>query len=172
MMVRNRAILLTIAFLLIGVRSFAQDGDLPLTLQAAIKLAVEKNLDVQVEMYNPASAEAVLRGSRGIYDYVLNLASDYTNSTTIPPSAVLVGGVTESKFYTLQLNAGLNKLVPTGANLGIAFNNSLTENNAEFSRGFLDYYWQSDVKFSLSQPLLKNFGRDATELNITVARYG
>jgi outer membrane protein TolC len=158
--------------LLIGAPCSAQNGELQLTLRDAIKQAVEKNLDVQVELYNPAAADAVLRGSRGIYDPGLNLSSSYQHSTTIPPSSTIAGGVSVSKVSELQLDAGISRLVPTGARLGVAFNNSLNQNNSDINRGFLDYYWQSDLSFNLSQPLLKNFGREATELNITVAQYG
>ncbi|MEI8355530.1 MAG: TolC family protein, partial [Deltaproteobacteria bacterium] len=44
----------------------AEEGPANLTLRQAIKMAVEKNLDVKAELYNSASAEADLRGKEGI----------------------------------------------------------------------------------------------------------
>ncbi len=149
----------------------AQEEPLKLTLKEAITMAVEKNLDVRAELYNPAGAEATIRQNKGIYDPLLTLLANYQDSTTLPAS-IFLAGVTTSKQRILQYNAGASQLIPTGATLGAEFNNTWNRNNSDPSRGFLDKYYQSNVTVTLSQPLLKNFGRAATDLNINVAIYG
>ena len=64
---------------------------------------------------------------------------------------------------------GISQLVPTGATLGAVFNNSWNKNN--FTKGSINNYFQSNVTLSVTQPLLKKFGRENTELNINVARF-
>jgi outer membrane protein len=148
----------------------AQDSPVNLTLQQAIKMAVEKNLDVKAELYNSASAEADVRGSMGIYDPLLTLLSNYKESNTLPASTFL-SGASVSRQKVLEYNAGINQLIPFGGTLGLAFDNTWNRNNSDPAR-FFNKYYQSDLTLSFTQPLLKNFGREATELNIEVAKYG
>ena len=67
---------LILQFALTGV-STAQEGAVGITLQDAIRMAAEKNLDVRVERYNPAQAEADIRRNWSIYDYTLAAQSSY-----------------------------------------------------------------------------------------------
>jgi outer membrane protein len=162
-------------FALVLVMTFAgaasaQDDARQLTLKEAIKLAVEKNLDVQAELYNPAVAEADIRKFKGIYDPLLTLLTNYQDSNTLPPNSFIVGGVSVNRQSALKLNAGASQLVSTGGTIGAKFDNSWNHNNSQ-SPGILMNYFQSDLTFSFDQPLLKNFGREATELNISVAKY-
>ncbi len=154
---------LTIVFA--GSTAFAQDGTVSLTLKEAIRQAVEKNLDVRAELYNPAQAEADLRKSRAIYETHLTLDTSYQDSTTVATSRV-----TGNKLKTFTITPGAYRLLPSGGTVSLAYDNLYTDTNSTFAT--FNSYWQSDVSLSLSQPLLKNFGRDATELNIRVAELG
>src|SRR6185369_1286390 len=64
------------------VSAHAEDGPLNLTLKEAVKMAVEKNLDVRAELYNPAQAEADVRKNKGIYDPVISFLTSYQRSAT------------------------------------------------------------------------------------------
>ncbi|BDV42075.1 RND transporter [Geotalea uraniireducens] len=149
----------------------AWGAPLNLTLTEAVKLAVERNLDVKAELYNPAMAEATVRQNRGIYDPALTLSTTYTDSTTLPASSFLAGADT-NKERTLTYDLGISRLLPSGGTIGAALTNSWNRNNADPTRGFLDRYYESEFNLTFAQPLLKNFGREATELNIAVAGYG
>ena len=161
-----------IAVVLLALNSgvaHAQDEGRRLTLKEAVKLAVENNLDVRAELYNPASAEADINKYRGIYNPLLALQSQYQDSTTQSPNVVVTGGSSISRVSSVTYNAGANQLVPTGGTLGAAFNNSWNENN--FSKGSINHYFQSNFTLSFTQPLLKGFGKETTELNIDVAKF-
>ena len=142
-----------------------------LTLKDAVKMAVERNLDVKVELYNTATAEADIRKNRGIYDPLLHLLTGYTDSKTQPVSTLLAGATTDEQ-QSLQYNVGINRLLPSGGTVGAAFNNTWYRSNADPTKGFINRYYESEFSVNFSQPLLKNFGREATELNITVAGFG
>lgn len=145
----------------------AEEGPLNLSLNDAIKLAAENNLDVKVELYNPAMAEADIRGNSGIYDTLLNALANYNNSTTVSSTSVITGtGIVRQK--SLELDAGASQLLPTGGTVAAGFNNIWYRNNFDPARSLTDYY-QSELALSLNQPLLKNFGRENTELAIKVA---
>lgn len=160
---------LIVLVLAITVRgAYAEEPPLHLTLKDAIRMAVERNLEVRAELYNPAMGEADIRLNRGIYDPLLTLSADYQESTT-QPASIFLSGARISRQKNLSANAGISQLVPTGGTIGLFFDNLWNRNNSDISRGFLDEYWQTDLAISYSQPLLKNFGKEATELGIAVA---
>jgi outer membrane protein TolC len=147
--------------LFITASSHAQEA-LQLPLKEAIRQAVEKNLDLHVEMYNPAQSDVELRKARGIYDTHLTMNTSYQYAKNISVSAT-----SASDLQTFKLAPGAYQLLPSGGTVSAAFNNTHISTNSALSTA--DSYWQSDLTLSLMQPLLKNFGRDATELNIQVA---
>jgi outer membrane protein TolC len=146
----------------------AAEDTLNLTLKQAISMAVERNLEVRAELFNPAISEADIRKNRGIYDPMMSLFSNYQDSTT-QPASIFLSGTTITRQKVFQANAGVNQLIPIGGTVGLFFDNLWNRNNSEASRGFLNDYWQSELTVSYSQPLLKNFGREATEVGIAVA---
>jgi outer membrane protein TolC len=137
-------------------------------MAGAIRMAVEKNLDLRVELYNPAQQEAEYQKSRGIYNPILNLQATYNDTTTY--SASIPSDAYGSRVT--QLNAGVSQLLPTGATASLGFNNSYLSSDPDGTMSGLESYWQSGLGLTLSQPLLKNFGREVTELSISVARLG
>jgi outer membrane protein TolC len=162
------AVLMTLSF---GAAAPAQEGALKLSLKEAIKLAAEKNLDVQVELYNPAISEADLRQSTAIYDPFLNLLTSYGVTTTTNPT-LLAANISKSKIF--DANAGISQLTPYGGTVGLSFesswNKSSFPNSPDPSLSNKDIF-QNTLSVNVSQPLLKNFGRDTTELNISLAKY-
>ena len=67
-----------LACALMCLPSFATAADAPiqLSLNEAIRMAVEKNLDVRAELYNPAQFEADINRNRAIYDPLLTLQTN------------------------------------------------------------------------------------------------
>ncbi len=167
----TRSILLCLLLLMAGGR-LCQAGEfvpVRLTLAEAVRDAVEKNLDVRAQRYTPAQQEAAYQKSRGIYDPTLQLLSNYADSTAISSFAVLP--VERQAVRTTELNAGLSQLFFTGGTATLGFNNNYNRTDASNAQG-LSSYWQSSLGVSISQPLLKNVGREATELTIDTARLG
>ncbi len=146
--------------------ALAQEDALQLRLQEAIKLAVERNLDVQAALYTPAAAAADVYKNLGIYNPLLSLQANYQDSSTLSANSFVTGGETVGRQRSTAYNAGVKQLVPIGGTLGAAFNNSWNHQNFGLTN-----YFQSNVTLSFSQPLLKSFGRETTELSIDVARY-
>lgn len=145
-------------------------ADVSLSLPEAIRSAVEKNLDIRAELYNPAVAVADLAGSRGIYDPRLQFLTSYSDSTTLA-----VGTNIDIIARSAAANVGISRLLPTGGSISASFDNSWNrDSNLIVEQGYPPKagafnYWASDVSLNLTQPLLKNFGREVTEINIAVA---
>ena len=156
--------LLPLFALLIPVIAHSADGSLTLPLNEAIRMAVEKNLDVQAELYNPAQYEADINRNRSIYDPILSLQTAFTDSTTTSAGSELGKGNESTSFL---LNSSISRLFWTGATAAVNFNNGYASTN---SRLIMPNYWQTGLGASISQPLLKNAGRESTEIAINVSR--
>jgi len=159
------SLLLFALILILPAASYVSAEQISLTLKDSIRMAVEKNLDVRAELYNPAQFEAEINRNRSIYDPQLSLLTEYTDSTISPVGSISSGKTTESQSF--MVNSSLSRLLWTGASAAINFNNSYTGSNSSQS---MPNYWQTGLGASISQPLLKNAGRDATEIAINVSR--
>ena len=160
-MTKNRKItaVLTLACVFgSAVPLLAQDPPLNLSLKDAIRLAFERNLDLRVELYNPAMAEADIRHNRGIYDPILTAGGSYSRSTSADPFFF-----TPITSDTFTANLGLSQLLPTGGTVAVTGNTGFLGNSSTI--------YNDGYSFTVSQPLLKNFGKETTELNIDVARF-
>lgn len=148
-----------------GNSAFAADQPLKLSLGEAIRMAAEKNLDVRAELYTSAQFEAEINRNRAIYDPLLNIQTNYSDTVT-PVTDSTTTFSSRGNFF--QLNTSLSQLFWTGATASLAFNNSYT---SATSFTLEKYFWQSSLGVTLSQPLLKNAGRENTELNISISRF-
>lgn len=159
-----RVLLIILVVCLSG--AVAQAAPLRLTIADAIGRAVEKNLDLGIERYNPAQQEAEYQKSRGIYDPTLTFQLEYNDTTSY--AAYLAS----SRYWdrTTQLNAAVSQLLPSGATASVGFENAYNTAGQASSMSGLANYWQSNLGITLNQPLLKNFGREPTELTIDTAR--
>jgi outer membrane protein len=145
----------------------AQDRPvLELTLDEAVKRALDNNTDIAVERYNPQSSAESVRESQGYYDPFLSAALN-KNRTTNPASNAFAGG-TKVTNTTDVWNFGLNQPVPTGGIFSVIFNNNKQDTNSVFTTFNPSY--NSSVAFGLSQPLLKNFTIDAARETIRLAK--
>ena len=146
--------------------NIAMAEPIQLTVKEAIKLAFEKNLDLKSELYNPAQAEADIFKAYGIYDPTLNLQTNYSDSTNESAAANALGRNVRAR--NLTLNSSITQLLPTGGTIGLSYNNNYYQNNSPAN--LYRNYWASSLGATFSQPLLKNFGKSATELTINIAK--
>jgi outer membrane protein TolC len=158
-----------LATLFFAVSASALDATLSLTLKESIRRGVEKNLDVRAELYNPAQFEADINRNRAIYDPLFSARTSY-NGTTASSSTTVGTGTDGTQSFLLD--SSLSQLFWSGATASIGFNNAYTNNTSGLSgtSATLHRYWQSSLGLTVSQPLLKNFGREDTEVTINVSR--
>lgn len=149
----------------------AQQNSIDLGLKEAVKMALERNLDIQAELYNPASAEAVVIKSKSIYNPFLSLFVGYQD-LNVQQSFFIDSQSSVDRQKNAIYNAEISQLLPGGGTISASFNNNWDQNNLDaFGISNMDVYFRSKVGLSLSQPLLKNFGSETTELRISVAKF-
>jgi outer membrane protein len=154
-----------LSFTLAGMAA-AQESSVGITLKEAIRSAAEKNFDVKAELYNPAQAESDIRKYRGIYDPNLTAQISYGENTSANLGTI-------STFKSFDLATGINQLTPWGGTVSVGMDNgwSRTEYNALVNGRQPSEYFLNSLTVSVKQPLLKSFGRESTELNISLASY-
>lgn len=146
------------------VAGTAQGENAPSTMnlsrKSAIEMAIRRNVDLKNEILNSSIAIIDVKRSRGIYDPLFGISAN--------------GGVSYTPgdpFFRTKsgvASISLSQLLPTGGSLGLSTQSGFT--TAEISTGgTLTTDWQSSVGLSASQPLLRNAGKETTELTIILA---
>lgn len=128
----------------------------------AVAMAVYRNVDLRIEALNFKMAEIEAAKSWGIYNPVFN-ASGSGGVTAFP------GGVDPNSPFTTSRNKnaliGLTQSLPTGASIAATTQTSFFSVDIP---GTATKDWQSTAGLTVTQPLLKNAGRETVELNITL----
>ncbi|MBI5576769.1 MAG: TolC family protein [Deltaproteobacteria bacterium] len=156
-----RALAFGITFLT-AVSIYGQDApqDAAITMDNAIRMAILKNLDLQIESHTISMARTDVARSRGVYNPVFSVSGTggVLSSTGDP--------FFDSRYGTAV--ASLSQNLPTGGNIAASTQAGYTSIGTDIP-GTISNDWQSTVGLTLTQPLLKNAGKDTFELNITLA---
>ncbi|AMV71831.1 RND family efflux pump outer membrane protein [Desulfuromonas sp. DDH964] len=135
------------------------------TLRQAERLALEQNLSLKAQGYDLLAGVAAERKGYGIYDPLFSLTlARGKNQQRLNQLSTVSQSNTDYRIY----DAGVSQQIVTGGKLGLDFTNQRT--SYDFAPGVLyNPNYASELKLSLTQPLLKNFGRTVTEQAILFA---
>src|ERR1700682_5419291 len=177
------------------IEQMIQDGKLRISLQDAIDLALQNNLDIAIQRYTPWLAEAnILRtmgggASRGNLTALGNIPAQNfdpgvtstfaLDERTIPVNNPLTAGTgiagpgTARNFAVLNTHTAIGNLqyaqgFHTGTAFSAAFNN--TRASTSSTQNFFNPSVTSNFIFIANQQLLNGFGRLANERNIRIAK--
>jgi HAE1 family hydrophobic/amphiphilic exporter-1 len=151
----------------LGVSS---DNTLTLSLNDAIKLALENNNDIEVARDDVRYAETQLRALEGIYDPSFTIQPQIDKRIT-PQQSTLGGsgrsGTTTSTTYSLS--PSVSKFFELGGgSYTVTFANSHTNTSSTFS--FINPYYSSNLSLQFTQPLLRNRSIDNSRRQIRIQR--
>jgi outer membrane protein len=140
---------------------------LQLTLDEAVKRALENNNDIAVARFNPELSEQSLFSARGYYDpYVFANLSH--NSTDTKGTSAFSGGNTVNTKRDVWNFGGAVPIAPTGGTVQLAFSNSKQDSNSVFST--YNPTFSSLLNLSLTQPLLRNLKIDSGRNQLRIAK--
>jgi len=151
----------------LGVQS---DNTLALTLNEAIRRALDNNNDIEVARNDVRFAESILRGLEGVYDPVLTFSPEIDNS--VRPVVNIFGGAGQSGTVSntdINNNFSVNKqFVRGGGNYSYFFNNTRSKTNA--SNTTLNPFFSANQGIQFTQPLFRNRSIDRTRQEIRIQR--
>ena len=141
-----------------------------MSLNDAIRLALQNNNDIEVAREDVRIAESTLRSQLGFYDPTVTISPNYSNNVQPQPSifsgADASGVVSRSTF---SANSSFQQFIKQGGgNYNVFFNNSRTKSSSLAST--LNPNFTSSLGVSFTQPLYKNRKIDQNRRFIKIQR--
>ena len=143
---------------------------LPLSMNDAIKRALQNNNDIEVSRDDVRVAEQRLRALYGFYDPVFSITPTIDQRIS-PVTSIFAGGGTRGtvKNTTLSVSPTLSKYFEKGGgNYQLQFNNFRTTTDATNST--LNPFYSSNLTLLYTQPLLRNRSINANRHSIRVQK--
>jgi outer membrane protein TolC len=128
-----------------------------LSVEDAVKLALEQNLGIQIERVNPQIQDLAIAQTRALW--TPTLTTDLSN--TARDNAVtnaFAGGQNKVTTSTFASAFGVSQLLPTGGNYSLAWDNQRLTSTNFFST--FDPQLASTLTLVATQPLVRNFKID------------
>jgi outer membrane protein TolC len=148
-----------------------------IALVDAVLRSLEANLDISISRKIKESRVADIIGEQAKFDPTLSLNGQY-NRAVQPLNRPVFGGTGQAlqdiqtfdqRNHSLTLDMTQNLL--TGANYDLNYSPSRSNINRDVAGGFLfNPAYSGGLAFTLTQPLLRNFGTDINRTFIQVAR--
>jgi outer membrane protein TolC len=135
---------------------FAQEqkpDELRLTLNECLVRALENNLDISVDAFTPEIREYSIRESRERFMPQLSLSYDNWNYNTL--SNWFADG-TQFTTKTDILNLRLSQSLITGGDISLSLRNTTSDTTRNLVT--INPTYTGELRFGISQPLLKDFG--------------
>jgi HAE1 family hydrophobic/amphiphilic exporter-1 len=140
---------------------------LSLTLFDAVRMALEKNRDLEVERLNVQQAEYDLFAARGARDVGLS-GNTYYDNRTVPVGSVLQGGANGSlTSKTFDYDFTAQQLLATGGQWSAQFINGRADTTSAFAS--LNPQYNTSLNLLFRQPLVRNFAIDDARRRIRIA---
>jgi len=143
----------------------------PLSLNDAIKRALENNNDIEVARDDVRFAETQLRSLEGIFDPLFGITPTYDKRIS-PQQSQLGGGSGTSgtvSTTTYSLTPSVQKQFGRGGgNYFLQFSNSHTNTSNSFS--LLNPFYSSNLSLQFTQPLLRDRSVDNNRRQIRIQR--
>jgi len=141
-----------------------------MSLNDAIRMALQNNNDIEVARDDVRIAESTLRSQLGFYDPTITISPNYSNNVQPQPSifsgADASGVVSRS---TLSANSSFQQFIKQGGgSYNVFFNNNRTKSSSVAST--LNPNFSSSLGASFTQPLYKNRKIDQNRRFIKIQR--
>jgi len=143
------------------------DTTLSLSMNDAIKRALENNNDIEVARDDVRFAETQLRALEGIFDPVFAVTPQYDKRISPQQSSLGGGSVTSTTTYSLSPSVQ-KQFGKGGGNYFLQFSNSHTNTSNSFS--LLNPFYSSNLALQVTQPLLRDRSIDNNRRQIRIQR--
>ena len=140
---------------------------LQLSLNDAIKRALENNNDIEVARDDVRIAETQLRALEGVFDPVFAITPTYDKRIAPQQSSLGGGSVTSTTVYSFDPGV-VKQFGKGGGNYFLSFNTDRTNTNNSFSQ--LNPFYSSNLSLQFTQPLLRNRSIDNNRRQIRIQR--
>jgi outer membrane protein TolC len=137
-----------------------------LTLEDAVVQAVRRNLGVAVQVYSYREADIAVTQANEKFIPSLSFRATQQNQNSASFSWMDASDLTTSKSFVAT--GGITQQGPLGGSFSISVMGDKYDTNSRFST--INPRYDGQLSFSLTQPLLRNFGWQTSRRDIIVAR--
>src|SRR5437588_899729 len=137
-----------------GFQDHVRDGKLILSLDDAIRLAFANNTDIRLDQSAVDTASNNILRQFQPFDPAVN--STFTSQRSKTPAFEQLQGASILNSLSQYGQIDYSQTFATGTNFDTTFQiNQFSTNSSSY---FLNPYFQSNLQFKFTQPLLRNFG--------------
>jgi outer membrane protein TolC len=146
-----------------------QPGESPrrLSIDEAVKLALEQNLGIQIQRFDPQIQDTAVAQARSFWSPSISTAFSRQSQTQASTSS-LAGSATSIANGNFATQANVSQVLPWGGSYIANWNNSRFTTTNLFST--YSPQLASNVNFQYSQPLLRNFSIDTIRQQVMVSK--
>ncbi len=141
-------------------------AELELTLEQCRALTLENNLDLKVQLINPAIAAERVSQQEAQFEAAFSASVSHTRTDTPVASTLDIGG---SNVNYTSTDLGVSVPLRTGGTVSFDAVDNRTKTDSMYS--IFNPSYSSDFSASISQPLLRNAGKRANTYAIRIAEY-
>ncbi|HKW64148.1 MAG TPA: TolC family protein [Candidatus Acidoferrum sp.] len=149
-----------------GLEDHVANGKLVLTLDDAIRLALANNTDIHIDRSQIDFALDNLGRSHSPFDPVVTSSFNDTRVKSLPISQLQGAPLLSTLTQTTQM--AYQQLFPTGTTFQTSFNASKLSSNSSFST--VNPSLSTNIEFTVTQPLLRNFGLFPNRAPVLIAQ--
>ncbi len=143
-----------------------REGKLPLSAEDTVRLALENNVDINIERYNPYFSLWGIERGRAVLNPSLGFNTNLNRLVT-PATSALQGGETLLNLNTTY-NLTFHKPFEPGLDLDLGFNTTRNRTSSFFNS--VNPSFTPGLNLQLTQHLLKDFGRISRGRLVLIAR--
>jgi outer membrane protein len=182
---RVRIAMIAIAFASFSVSAFGQTGHStliaamqaqaaqvqpsivrPLSIEEAVKLALEQNLGIQIQRIDPQIQDVGVAQARSFW--APNLTSNLSRQSQVTPSSSVLSGGSKVDAGVFASGLGINQTTPWGANYSATWNSSRVTSTSTFAS--FSPQLNSNLNLQFVQPLLRNFSIDQIRQQVVLSK--
>lgn len=137
-----------------------------LSLNDCVALALAYNTGLQIARLGPLGARAEIRRAAAVFDPAF--FADTESRRSVRPASSQLQGATTVRENTFDVTVGTRKVLQTGGVAALSWYTRRLNSNSAFLS--LRPQYTTDLMLSLNQPLLRDFGRRFSTLQVRIAR--
>jgi outer membrane protein len=138
-----------------------------LTVDEAVQLALEQNLEVQAQRLNPQVQDYSVAQARTAWTPSFS-AGVFGQNQDAPPSSFLSGGTDVITTQNAGTELAVSQLLPWGTNYAVSWDSARMTTNNIFTQ--FDPQLTSNLSAFIEQPLLRNFKIDSARWQLLASR--
>jgi outer membrane protein len=139
-----------------------------ISIDDAVKLAMEQNLGIKIQRYDPPIQDTGISLSRSLWQPNFSTTVTRQTQTQASTSSLSGGGIDGINNGTFATAVGLAQTLPWGASYTANWNSSRVTTNNLFSS--FSPQLSSNLNLQFTQPLLRNFQIDSIRQQVAVSK--